>query len=167
MEPVGLRRRLGLLEAGGLMLDCGGRLTQMFGSSPPVKELVVEFKMKEMRSKRVPTGSVLGPVSSSLLPTLLRLFRSPVSGSELVWNSERWTGLFSDAASPAADLWPPKMTLLPRRELELEDGDPPFPFSIWDCKSSKGESEDFLSEELLMPVLRGEFRPLACCWSCR
>lgn len=167
MEPVGLRRRLGLLRAGGLMLNCGGRLRRTFCSSAPIKELVVEFKMELMRSKRLPTGSVLGLVSSSLLPMFVRSFRSPVSGSEPVWNSERWTGLFSGEASPGADLLPPKMTLLPRREPGLEGGDTPFPFSTWDCKSSKGESEDFLSGELLMLVLRGEFSPLACCWSCR
>lgn len=52
MEPVGLRRRVGLLlEGGELMLDCGDRLIRVLGSSAPVKEPVREgFKRKEKRS---------------------------------------------------------------------------------------------------------------------
>lgn len=70
-----------------------------------------------------------------------------------------------------ADLWLPKRTLLSRRELLVEDGDSPFPFSTGDFNSSGEESEDFLSTKLLVAdALRGRFRPLVpgCCgWSCR
>lgn len=116
MEPVGLRRRVGLLlEGGELMLDCGGRLIRVLGSSDPVKEPVrEEFKRKEKRSKRVPGGSVPVTNSSSFAPALVRSFESPVSGIELVRKSGRWVCLFSN-------VWPPKMTLLSRREPVLED----------------------------------------------
>lgn len=51
MEPLGLRRRVGLLEGGEPMLECGGRLIRAEGSSAPVKEPVVgEFRRKEKRS---------------------------------------------------------------------------------------------------------------------
>lgn len=92
MEPVGLRRRVGLLMEGGEpMPSRGGRLIRALESSAPFKEPVKEdeeFKRKEKRSKRDPAGSfpvLMSP--SSLCPTLTRSCESPVSGSEPVRKS--------------------------------------------------------------------------------
>lgn len=96
MDPVGLRRRVGLLlEGGEPMPSSGGRLIRV-ESSDPVKELAEgeEFNRKEKRSKRDPAGSVLWS-PSSFGPTLMRSFKGPVSGSELVRKRERWALPFS------------------------------------------------------------------------
>lgn len=54
MEPVGLRRKVGLLLVGEvLMIDCGARLMRMLGSSAPFKEPDEEdeeFNRMEKRS---------------------------------------------------------------------------------------------------------------------
>lgn len=96
IEPVGLRRRVGLLAGGGEWMFgdiCKGRLIRALGSSAPVKEPEVEedeeFKRKEKRSKREVTGSAAVTGSGSFAAKLLRSIESPVSGSELVWKSGR------------------------------------------------------------------------------
>lgn len=153
MEAVGLRRRVGLLPEGGeLMLGCGGRLIRLLRSSPPVKEPdEEELKRKEKRSKRLPTGSAPAPNSCSFAPK--RSVESPESGRELARKRGRWACLFSN-------VWLPKMTLWSRRELCPGDWGTPFPLSIWDCKSSK-EQSDFLGAVLLIAgALKGEFTPL-------
>lgn len=169
MEPVGLRRRVGLLlEGGELMPSCGGRLMRELDSSAPVKEPDVEdeeFKRNEKRSKRDTSGSVPAPTSSSFVPTLMRSFESPVSGSEAVWKRGRRACPVSNVCSMDVDLWPPKMTLLSRREPGLEDRSDPLPLSAGDCKSSK---EDALITILLVADdLSGGFRAFAPgFWSC-
>lgn len=98
MEPVGLRRRLGLLlEGGEPMLACGARLIRALPSSTPFKEPEAEaFRRMEKRSKRCPTESVFAPGSSSFDPTLKRSLENGTSGSELARNSERCPALFSN-----------------------------------------------------------------------
>lgn len=76
MEPVGLRRRVGLRLAGGEpMLSEGGRLSRVLRSSAPVRdpdEEDEEFIRKEMRSKRDPAESVRAPRSpGSFNPALV------------------------------------------------------------------------------------------------
>lgn len=102
MEPVGLRRRVGLLlEGGELMPSGGGRLMRALVSSAPVKEPDEEdeeFKRKEKRSKRDAVASVPAPSSAGTFgPTLMRSFKDPVSGREPVRKSGRWAILFSEA----------------------------------------------------------------------
>lgn len=98
MEPVGLRRRLGLLlEGGEPMLACGARLIRVPASSAPFKELETGvFKKTEKRSEPEPAGAALVPDSSSFTPTLIRSLPNGTSGSELVRNSERCAALFSN-----------------------------------------------------------------------
>lgn len=101
IEPVGLRRRVGLLlEGGELMLSGGSRFIGVLGSSPPVKELDDEFKRKDKRSKRDPGGSV--PVLTSL--NSFRSTKGPVSGNELARKRERWAFALSGDWSTDVDL---------------------------------------------------------------
>lgn len=85
MEPVGLRRRVGLLlEVGEPMPSDGGRLIRELGSSAPVEEPDVEDdKFIRKRSKRDAVASA----PSSLA--------GPTSGRELAWKSGRWVFPFS------------------------------------------------------------------------
>lgn len=97
-EPVGLRRRLGLLlEGGEPMLACGARLIRVAGSSAPFKEPEAGlFRKMEKRSEPEAAGAALVPDSSSFTPTLKRSLPNGTSGSELVRNSERCAALFSN-----------------------------------------------------------------------
>lgn len=171
MEPVGLRRRVGLLPVGGEPMPIGGgRLIRALRSSAPVKEPdeeAEEFKRKEKRSKRDPAGAGSDPAPSSP-NSFMRSFKGPVSGREPVRKSVRWAILFSNVWSTDDDLELPKMTLLSRREPWLGERTP-LPLNTGDWSSSGEESEDFLSTILLAAdALRGKFRPLipSCCCSC-
>lgn len=99
-EPVGLRRRLGLLlEGGEPMAHSGGRLITALGLSAPVTEPgweEDEFERKDKRSKRDAAGSVPVPGSpSSFCPKLMASYEGPLSGSEMVRKSGRWAVPFS------------------------------------------------------------------------
>lgn len=92
MEPVGLSKRVGLLEVGEPRIKDGDRLI-LEGPASPFRD-EEELTRKERRSSRDPAASPTGPaspVSLSLIP------RVPVSGREL--NSGRWAVPFSSFRS--------------------------------------------------------------------
>lgn len=98
IEPVGLRRRVGLLLAGGEpMARDAGRLMCVLRSSAPLRDPDKEdeeFIRKERRSKRDPPDSVPALRSpNSFNPAVKRSFE--VSGRELVRNTDRWAFPFS------------------------------------------------------------------------
>lgn len=100
MEPVGLRRRVGLLlEGGEVRLSGEGLLIRLLASSVPVKEPEdddEEFKRREKRSKRdTPWSAPLLNPLNSFEAALMRLNVGPVSGSEPVRRNGRWARGFA------------------------------------------------------------------------